>query len=223
MPAAVSFREVSATGFFDNFSFEVEAGKSALIVTSHEDENSFFLRLVTGLSRPAQGSVNILGQQLEELTPAQLYQSRQQIGIVPSNGGLVSNLKLWENIFLPLLYTKGNISEEVEEFAIGNLKKLGYSGNIMALPAHLTIHEKRIAAFIRAIICKPLIMVYSNCFADMAAQARKRFTSAAAEFHTESKGRTSIYLATSAEAARELPVDIIIKAHESPEIITGSI
>ena len=150
MPAAISFRDVSAAKSIDSLSFEIEAGCSAVIVTSAKNEGALLLRLITGITHPENGSVNVLGLPLDGMTSSQIYQIRQQIGIVPSNGGLISNLKVLENITLPLLYNTGEISAETEEHIINRLKKLGYSGNIMAMPALLSSYEKRLAAFIRA-------------------------------------------------------------------------
>jgi|SRR6185369_2792406 len=223
MSAAISFRGVSAVNLFERLSFEVETGSSVLIVTTGEDESDALLRLITGMTRPMSGSVHLSGQSLGELSPSQLYLLRQEIGVVPANGGMISNLKLWENITLPLLYTKGLVSNDGEEYIANCLLNLGYSGNVMALPAHLTLYEKRIAAFIRATLGQPLIMVYGNCFDDMPAVARKRFSEAAAKFHAEAAGRTSVYLVSSVEMAGDLAVDTIFRVHEPAETVTGSV
>lgn len=222
MTVAVSFREVWARDFFEGLSFEVEAGRSALILTSGEDEGVALSRLITGLSLPSRGSLHVCGHSPGELAPAQLYQLRQEIGVVPSNGGMISNLKLWENITLPILYGTGQVSAETEKQVVDFLRRLGYSGNIMALPAHLTLYEKRVAAFIRATLSQPRIMVYGNCFEDMPVAARRVFSAAAAEFQDASAERTSLYLASSAEVARELQVDSVITVHEPLMRQTGN-
>lgn len=222
MTAAVSFREVAACDLFEGLTFEVEAGRSALILTSGEDEGAVLLRLITGLTHPSRGALHVCGQSPGDLAPAQLYQLRRQIGVVPSNGGMISNLKLWENITLPIIYGKGQISAEAEEHVVDCLRRLGYSGNIMAMPAHLTLYEKRVAAFIRATLCQPRIMVYGNCFEDMPAAARRVFITATAEFQAAAAERTSLYLASSAEVARELSADVVITVQSPLTAPTGT-
>lgn len=223
MTAAISFKDVSVDNFFDHLSFEVEPGNAALIITSGEAEGAIILRLITGMSRPSRGSVQVAGQPLAEMSPTQMYHLRQQIGVVPSNGGLISNLKLWENITLPLIYTTGHISGEMEDSAVNQLRALGYSGILMAMPAHLTLHEKRVAAFLRATLCQPNIMLYGNCFEDVSNASRKAFSTAAAEFHAAVPDRTSLFLASSADTARVLPVDCIISVHEHSETMAGTL
>lgn len=222
MAAEIIFREVAAGDQFEGLTFEVEEGRSAMVVTSGEVEGTILLRLITGLSRPSRGSVHIFGQSLEELTAPQLCQMRQQIGVVPANGGMISNLKLWENITLPLHYTMGHIPVETEDYVINYLNKLGSSGNLMALPAHLSLHEKRVAAFIRATLCSPRIMVYDHCFEDTSVGARTSFTSAISEFHAASPERISLYLVSSADMVRNLPVDVVIYVHNSDVPTVGT-
>lgn len=222
MSAVISFRDVHAA-HFEGLSFEVEEGASTLIVTSGEDEGACLLRLITGLVRPGHGSVQVAGLSLGELASGQIYHLRQQIGVVPSNGGMVSNLKLWENITLALLYTTGHISAEAEEYAINSLKQLGYTGNIMAMSAHLSLYEKRVAAFLRAAICQPHIMVYDNCFEDMGAAPRKALSAAMSAFHSAVPGRTSLYLASSPEVAGEVAADCVIDVRRSFEAMAGTL
>lgn len=214
MPAAVSFKKVTAANHFQDLSFEVDAGSSLVLVTSGEDESSAIMRLIAGMSTPASGTVLVDGQSPTELQEAQLYQLRQRIGIVTSGGGMISNLKLWENITLPLFYKTGHITEDVEETGGNWLRKLGYSGNLMAMPAHLTQIEKRLAAFVRAMLSQPQIMFYCNCFEDMSQGTRKCFAAATAEFHAESTDRASIYCTSSAETARDLPAGAILSIHQ---------
>lgn len=214
MSVELSFRDVSYPGFFEGFSCEISAGSSALIVTSREAESSLLPRLMTGLSLPSHGSVLFGTQEVSKLEPDQLYELRQQIGIVPSNGGLVSNLKAWENITLPLIYHSGRVSAEEEETAHTYLARLGYSGNVMALPAHLSLHEKRIIALVRAWLPRPRIIVYSNCFDGASSPQLKILAGLTAEFHASRDDSISLYLSATADIAVELAVDRIIHVHE---------
>jgi phospholipid/cholesterol/gamma-HCH transport system ATP-binding protein len=214
MSAELTFRDVSYPGFFDGFSCEIQAGCSALIVTARETESTLLTRLITGLSYPSQGSVLIDNREVAKLAADQLYQFRRETGIVPSNGGLISNLKVWENITLPLLYHSGTVTAEEEELALAYLATLGYTGNVMALPAHLSLHEKKIIATVRAIISRPRIIIYSNCFEGVPSDHMATFSRLTAEFHAASNDRISLYLASSADMAACLTVDRIIHLHE---------
>jgi phospholipid/cholesterol/gamma-HCH transport system ATP-binding protein len=223
MSRAISFREVSYLNYISDLTCDIEAGSSVLIVTSREDESTALTRLITGLYRPDRGSVLIDGQDVSGLEPDELYALRQQIGVVPSNGGLVSNLKFWENITLPLMYHSGGITPEDEKNALDYLDRLGYSGNIMAMPAHLTLSERRTAAMVRVFLCQPRIVLYSNCIEGAASAAREVFFQLTREFHTESAGRTTLYLTSSPDLTAGLQVDMIIRLNDSAETVSRKI
>jgi len=145
----------------------------------------------------------------------QLHLLRQQIAIVPGNGGLVSNLKVWENMTLPVLYHSGRITAEEEKSALDYLATLGYSGNLMALPAHLSLHEKRVVALVRAFLTRPRVIVYSNCLDGMTSEQSELFIRLTQEFHAACEERISLYLAATADVADKLAVDRIIHIHDT--------
>jgi ABC-type transporter Mla maintaining outer membrane lipid asymmetry ATPase subunit MlaF len=217
MSCTLSFRDVSHLNFIEGFSCDIEAGCSVLIITSREDVSTALTRLITGLSRPDRGSVLVDGQDIVGLDTAKLYHLRQQIGVVPSNGGLISNLKLWENITLPLLYHSGAVTAEDEKNGLDYLNRLGYSGNIMALPAHLTHYERHVAAMVRVFLQQPRIVLYSSCIDGTTSASREVFYRVTQEFHTAVKDRTSLYLTSSPELAADLPVDMVVRMNESVE------
>lgn len=213
MTAAITFNAVSYANYFENLSFNIAAGSSTLIITSRIDENTALFQLICGILKPQQGFITVQGQDISDLTTVPLNSLRHSIGVVPANGGLISNLKMWENICLPLLYNNGTVSQENTDEGYGYLARLKYTGNIMALPAHLSTYEKRISAFVRGVLKQSRIMIYSNCFDAMSESNRKNFISVINEFHHSSPGRTSLFISSSAEIAEELPIDTTIIIH----------
>lgn len=214
MAAVISFSNVTHKTLFEQLGFDIEAGTSTLLVTSREDESSALLRLLVGMVRPQSGSLHVLDQFVTDLSPDQLYQLRRQIGCIPFQGGLVSNLKMWENITLPLLYANGAVDESQTETALAYLERLEFRGEVMVLPAHLTLYEKRITAFVRAALQQPQLMVYCNSLDGISNAARAIFSSVALDFHRSSPGRTSLFLTSSADVAKELAVDVQFTVHE---------
>lgn len=213
MPVAVMFRDVSYSSVLRDFSSEIEAGERVLIVTAREEESTALTRLLTGFLMPEQGSIFIFGNSTAEATPEQLMQMRIRMGIIPFQGGLVSNLKMWENIFLPYYYHTGRSKPEDDELAFNYLKRLNCSGKHLAFPAHLSLFEKRAAAFVRAAIMQPDIMIYCNTLERISMQDQRCFASVLNDFHTAKAGRTSIYLASTTELPVQLNFSSVIYLH----------
>ncbi|MDD5284257.1 MAG: hypothetical protein PHD54_00220 [Desulfuromonadaceae bacterium] len=213
MSAAVIFMDVSYLEVLHDFSCQIEAGERVLIVTAREEESTVLTRLMAGILTPEQGSVVVSGNSTGESTPDKLLQTRVKLGIVPFNGGLVSNLKMWENIFLPYYYHTGRPEPEVDELAASYLDNLNCGGKHMAFPAHLSLFEKRAAAFTRAAIMQPDVMIYCNTLERISKPEQALFTSVLEGFHTKKEDRTSIYLSSTADLSVQTDFDAVLYIH----------
>lgn len=214
MSVVASFKNVHYSNFLNNLSFEIKAGTCALITTAREEESLLLTGLMTGLKQPASGLISISGCYTTESNHDLLLQLRSKIGVIIPSGGLVSNLKVWENIFLPYLYHLGKPDTSDEEVADKYLTELGYTGRIMALPALLTPYEKRAVAFVRAAVMKPQIMIYCNVFDKISVLQQTGLLNAIERYHSGSVGRTSIFIASSANITFKGGFDMIIATHE---------
>ncbi|OGU09273.1 MAG: hypothetical protein A2X82_11840 [Geobacteraceae bacterium GWC2_55_20] len=150
--------------------------------------------------QPDSGSINVLGFSLTDATSEILMNLRLKVGIVPFSGGLVSNLKVWENIFLPMTYHFGEPAVQSQESARNYLDELGYKGKRMVLPAHLSLFEKRVVAFIRAAIMKPEMMLYCNSLEKISTTEQSMLLTVINRFHAEMEERTSIVFASTTDA-----------------------
>jgi len=99
---ALKFQDVVADELPGGVSFALPGGTLTAVITSRQDENDQLVRLVLGLSKPDAGSVSLLGADLAGVSKKALNDLRKQVAVVYPSGGLVSNLKVWENLVLPL-------------------------------------------------------------------------------------------------------------------------
>lgn len=213
MSTAVLFDKVNYSDLLDDFSFKINIGTRVLVITASEEESFLLAGLMIGLTPLDSGSINISGCSVSESNQEVLLQLRSKIGIVPSVGGLVSNLKVWENIFLPYLYHFGKPTPLDEDIAENYLKELNYTGRRMVLPAHLTLYEKRVVAFIRSAVMNPDLMLYCNTLEKLSPQQQTGLSNVINRFHSESFTRTSIFFASSADAISTYEFDTVISVH----------
>lgn len=217
MSVPLVFNLVNYPGILENFSREFSGGTSALLVSPREHACMLLTRLITGLAHPASGKVLIDGIDLATLEYDDLLKVRQQMAIVSPNGGLISNLKVWENLTLPLMYHRSSLNNEEERRALAHLEALGYTGNIMALPAHLSLHDRRIIALARAFMTDARIVVYQECFEGVSTQALPLFARLTASFHAERSDRVTLYLAATDRSADLLKPDCVIHVSDAVE------
>jgi ABC-type transporter Mla maintaining outer membrane lipid asymmetry ATPase subunit MlaF len=88
--------------------------------------------------------------------------------IVPHNGGLISNLRVWENIVLPVQYHGIEVAGKLEDAVAQLLVQCGLedetavSGLLLKLPDQLSLYEKRLVGFVRAMLMSPELVIYDS-------------------------------------------------------------
>lgn len=92
--------------------------------------------------------------------------SQAGVVIVPHNGGLISNLSVWENIVLPVQYHAFEIPGILEDNVMNLLLQCGLADEAAATelllmrPDRLSLLEKRMIGFVRALLMKPELIIY---------------------------------------------------------------
>lgn len=199
---------------FMNLNCSGQSGESIAVITSGEPECTVLTKLFSSLLSPSSGTIHILQQDIRLLTNAAKARLREKIGIVSGSGNLISNLKLWENITLPKLYHSGEITTEDTDFILRYLTLLGFSGNTMTLPAHLSHFERVSATFIRAALMRPPLMMFSYLFETLTPSEQDCLSVAIHHFRSELPDSTYIILTGSDSSHNRIPVDRTHMVHE---------
>lgn len=127
--------------------------------------------------RPRSGArLVLLGNDVGSLGEAERARLLRRVGFVPASGGLLSSLNAWENISLPLAFHApeklGAALAEVHAL----LEELGGVDDDMLdkLPEHLTLYERRLAAYLRALLERPDLLVVESLAAGLGPTKRRR-------------------------------------------------
>lgn len=86
--------------------------------------------------------------------------------IVPHNGGLISNLQVWENIVLPVQYHAIELAGTLEDNVVRVLLQCGLADEsavsdlLLKRPDQLSLLEKRLVGFVRAMLMSPELIIY---------------------------------------------------------------
>jgi len=213
----ICVRNLVLEGQAEPINLELTPGMQVLCIASDELEIRRLVHLFTGFTLPVQGDVLLNDVATSSLSRNQLLEQRRSFGIVTASGGLVANLKLWENITLPLHYSRGQVSPEAEQQALALLAAFGYHRNLLALPGHLSTFERRMAAFIRAAITAPSVMLYAGCFDNLTVEQRQLLLEQAQRLQQTVSGLASLYLTASSTVLSELQPDLSfnLKHHAS--------
>ena len=210
MDEAIKYRDVVAENLPGAVSFALPGGSLAAIITSRQDENDQLVRLMLGLSKPDAGCIALLGEDVGTAPQAALDDLRKRSAVVFPSGGLISNLKVWENLVLPLEYHLALSQAELEEKGLAMLRRVGYSGGLMQLPGHLSHYERRQVGMARAMLTEPELIIYNAVLGGLSGDEKEVMTAAALAFHRGKPGRTSLFITPSPETVKDIAFDRVI-------------
>ena len=200
MDSAVRFIDAVLDPVLKGADRSFEPGTISAVVTEGEDVSALLLRVLTGLTPLEEGKVLILGHDLGLLSKEKQGEVRRRIGIVFPDGGLISNLKVLENVTLPLLYHTGESRREIERRAIALLDRFGCGDVLFELPGNLSASRRRRVGFARAFAQEPEVIVYHWRAGGLDVEERELFLREAVAFHGDAPGRTTIFLTPHAGA-----------------------
>ncbi len=205
MGALLQFSAVNC-GKINQLSFALQAGAIRVLRLSSREEKAVAIDLAVGECRPEAGNVTLDGAALEGAAPG-------AIGWVPESGGLISNLKTWENVTLPLWYHRDRRVRETEQKISSLLAALGVSGaamsEFMASPAaRLTPLERKTAGLLRGLVLAPRLLVVDGALFNGVPQEVKRYWMAALETMAGAAGSGGVLVAA-AESDTALPWETI--------------
>lgn len=129
--------------------------------------------------------------------------------VVPADGGLIGNLKVWENLVLPVAYHGRPDLAETEEKALRIFRGIGMSERACAricasAPGSLTRFELRAAAFVRAMLTEPEIMVYEAPLEGLDRDEAEAAAGFDRSFHLHFPFRTSVFVTPDAQGPPEV-------------------
>lgn len=86
----------------EQLDFSVRRGEVMGVVGGSGTGKSVLLRTIVGLNRPKAGSIRVLGQQMERLSPGERQAVQRRWGVLFQDGALFSSLTVGQNIEVPL-------------------------------------------------------------------------------------------------------------------------
>src|SRR5437870_11331826 len=81
---------------------DIPRGKVSAILGTSGSGKSTLLRLIGGSLVPQAGTVELFGRIVHQLTHPELYALRRQMGMMFQQGGLFSDLSVFENVAFPI-------------------------------------------------------------------------------------------------------------------------
>lgn len=146
----------------DNLNFNIESGKTTVIIGRSGCGKSVLLKHIIGILKPTSGQVIIDGVDITRLEEKELNDFRMKFGMLFQGAALFDSLTVGENVGFALLehstLTKQQIAKRVAEC----LELVGLRGIEHLKPAELSGGMKKRVGLARALCVNPKIILYDE-------------------------------------------------------------
>jgi ABC-type transporter Mla maintaining outer membrane lipid asymmetry ATPase subunit MlaF len=198
------------------------AGESAMIFIEAEQVRQRLVDLLSLVSPTNHGRVMMLGYDPAQLSESERYALLRRVAVIASNGGLVSNLKAWENLLLADWYHNGGDIAAREERVLEICQQLGQKKDdavamMGKLPDALDLYERRVVAVARAVLLEPNVLVYDNLFGGLDRARALKLRNGARLFQEGRADRASLYLCSEDAVSKGVIADHVIHMGDSGE------
>lgn len=128
----------------------------------------------------------------------ELFLRPPETAIVSSDGGLLNNIRIDENLLLPISYhgllTESTERHVVELFGVCGLNERDAHELLTRLPGQLSTYQKRLVGFIRSVLVNPRVIVYDSIWGGMPKAELEQVLRFDGFFRRYSPAYTAVYL-----------------------------
>ena len=142
---------------------ELFQGENLVVLGRSGTGKSVLIKIISGLLQADSGSVEVLGQNIEDLNTRELRELRIRIGFSFQNSALYDSLTVRKNLEFPLVRNRTNITKKEIDTAVESvLDAVGLSHTINQMPSELSGGQRKRIGIARTLILNPEIMLYDE-------------------------------------------------------------
>ena len=152
-PNATPLKDVNAV---------INQGDVISIIGPSGTGKSTFLRCINRLETPTEGQIEVFGQPVTGVKPAQLGAVRRRMGMVFQSFNLFAHLTVIENIMLGQVELLGCTRQQAYERGMRLLAKVGLAEKALNYPDELSGGQKQRVAIARTLGMQPEIVLFDE-------------------------------------------------------------
>ena len=148
----------------EGFNMELYEGENLVIMGKSGSGKSVMIKCLIGLEEPDNGTITIMGQNINNLEHSELDELRTEIGFLFQGSALYDSMTVRENLEFPLRrHTKKfGVIKDTTPMVMEALENVGLAHAINLMPSELSGGMKRRIALARTLILEPKIILYDE-------------------------------------------------------------
>jgi phospholipid/cholesterol/gamma-HCH transport system ATP-binding protein len=146
---------------------DIPRGQVVAILGTSGCGKTTLMKLIGGQLRPARGQVKVAGHVVHELDNTALYRLRRDMGMMFQEGGLFSDLSVFDNVAFPLREHTDLPEDMIRDLVLMKLHAVGLRGAHQLMTGELSGGMARRVALARAIALDPALIMYDEPFAGL--------------------------------------------------------
>ncbi len=141
----------------------INKGESIAIIGRSGCGKSVLIKHAVGLLLPDEGTVEVEGQNIAELSQKDLFRVRQKFGFLFQGAALFDSMTVGENVALPIVENKHGVKKsEIEKIVEEKLSLVGLSKIQDLKPSELSGGMKKRVGLARALVTNPGYIIYDE-------------------------------------------------------------
>ena len=152
----------------DGLSLDVQKGETLVILGRSGMGKSVLLKHIIGISKPDEGTIDIDGNRISDLSGPDLYKAVINMGMLFQGAALFDSMNVEANTGF-FLEQHGDIAsgkklteQEIRERVTQALEMVGLAGTQQKMPSELSGGMRKRAALARLIVYRPSIILYDE-------------------------------------------------------------
>ncbi|MBC9909506.1 ABC transporter ATP-binding protein [Chitinophaga varians] len=138
-------------------------GENVVVLGRSGTGKSVLIKLIAGILKPDSGTIEVAGEEIDQLSSRELQELRLKIGFLYQGSALYDSMTVRENLEFPLVRNSPDLSPDEREAAIREvLENMDLKDSIDKMPAELSGGQKKRVGIARTLILHPDIMLYDE-------------------------------------------------------------
>jgi len=152
-------QNISFQDIIKDVSINLKTGQTYCLIGYNGSGKSLILKIAAGIQEPSSGAVLFQDTSIYDVSRSQRLKINSRIGFVFQNAALVSNMNVYDNLSVGLKYHTKLKEKEIEDKVDFFLNKINLYLKKYLMPSDLSLGEKKLVGFARALIDNPDVLI----------------------------------------------------------------